>query len=103
MIASKNAEAAGVVWNRFVKTELGRKVGDRIFYCGAGTCFSVSLMPSEISLEVLENLFEFPQKILVLCKLFKAGLPRKLQHAHRIMIGLVPKFGIEFSEQPAGR
>ena len=29
MIAGKNSEAAGVVRNRFVKTELGGKIGDR--------------------------------------------------------------------------
>ena len=33
MVTGKNAEAAGVIWNRFVKTELGGKIGDRFFSC----------------------------------------------------------------------
>ena len=81
-----------------MKTELGGKIGDRILDRGTGSGLSVRLPASEIFLEVLENLLELPQKILVLRKLFKAGLPRKLQHAHRIMIGLVPKLGVEFPE-----
>src|SRR5215471_14542238 len=86
-----------------MKTELGGKVGDGILDCGTGPGLSVRLPASEIFLEILEDLFEFPQKILVLSKLFKAGLSRKLQHAHRVVVGLVPKLGIEFSEQSAGR
>src|SRR5213083_1968830 len=85
-----------------MKTELGGKVGDRIPDRGTGPGLPVRVPASEIFLEILENLFELPQKILVLCKLFKAGLPRKLQHAYRIMIGLVPKLGVEFPEQSAG-
>jgi hypothetical protein len=57
----------------------------------------------EIFLKILENLFELSQEVLVLCKFFKAGLPRKLQHAHWIMVGLVPKLGVEFPEQSARR
>src|SRR6266480_2226099 len=86
-----------------MKTELGGKVGDRILDRGTGPGLPVRVLASEIFLKILENLFEFPQKILVLCELFKAGLPRKLQHAHRIMIGLVPKLEVEFPEQSPGR
>ncbi|KAG0505096.1 MAG: hypothetical protein Udaeo_15790 [Candidatus Udaeobacter sp.] len=58
-----------------MKTELGGKVGDRILDRGAGPGFPVRIVTSEIFLKILENLFELPQKILVLCELFKAGLP----------------------------
>src|ERR1044071_1082321 len=86
-----------------MKTELGRKVGDRILDRGTGPGLSVGFVPSEIFFEILKNLFELPQKILVLCKLFKTGLPRKLQHPHRVVVGLVPKLRIELPEQSAGR
>ena len=58
-----------------MKTELGRKIGDRIFDSGIKAGLSVRVPASEILLEILENLFELPQKILVLCKLFETGLP----------------------------
>src|SRR5262249_40360811 len=102
VVAGEDSEAAGVIRDRFVKTEFGGKIGDGILDCSAGPGRPVRVPASEIFLEILENLFELPQKILVLCKLFKAGLPRKLQHAHRIMISLVPKLGVEFPEQSAG-
>ena len=86
-----------------MKTELGGKVGDRILDRGGRSGLPVRVLASEILFKILENLFELLQKILVLCELFKAGLPRKLQHAHRIMIGLVPKLGVEFPKQSASR
>src|SRR6476620_10019221 len=103
MVAGQNTEAAGVIRNRFMKTELGGKVGDRILDCGGGSGLSVRVLASEIFFKILENLFELSRKILVLRELFKTGLPRKLQHAHRIMIGLIPELGIEFPKQSAGR
>src|SRR6476469_8380418 len=86
-----------------MKTEFGGKVGDRILDRGTGSHFPVRILASEIFFKILENLFELLQEILVLCELFKAGLPRKLQHAHRIMIGLVPELEVEFPKQSAGR
>ena len=86
-----------------MKTELGGKIGDLILDRGTGSGLPVRVLASEVFLKSLESLFELPQEILVLRELFKAGLPRKLQHAHRIMIGLVPKLGVEFPEQSAGR
>ena len=81
-----------------MKTELGGKIGDLILDRGTGPGLPVRVLASEVFLKSLENLLELPQEILVLRELFKAGLPRKLQHAHRIMIGLVPKLGVEFPE-----
>ena len=101
MVAGEDTQAAGVIRNRFVKTEFGRKIGNGIFDPAAGTGFSVGIVASQIFLEFFKNLLEFAQKILVLRKFFQSGLPRKLQHADRIMIGAVPKLGIEMSEQAA--
>ena len=81
-----------------MKTEFGGKISDWILDRGTGPGLPVRVVASEIFFEILENLFEFLQKILVLRQLFKAGLPRKLQHAYRIMISLVPKLGVEFTE-----
>src|SRR6476620_2029181 len=103
MVSRQNAKAARVNRDSFVTPELGRKVSNWILDCRTGPSLSVRVPTPEVFLEILENLLELPQKILVLCKLFKPGLPRKLQHAHRIMVSLVPKLGIEFPEQSPGR
>src|SRR5262249_30905903 len=79
VVAGENAEAAGVVRDRFVKTEFGRKIGDGILDCRAGTGFPIGVAASEIFLEVLENLLKLPQEIFVLCKFFQTRLSRKLE------------------------
>ena len=56
MVAGKNAEAAGVIRNRFVKTELGGKIGDRILDRAAGAGFSVGVLAREIFLEMRREL-----------------------------------------------
>src|SRR5207249_4476925 len=84
-----------------MKTELCRKIGDGILDRGTGAAFSIGVMASEIFLEVVKHLLELAQKIFVLCKLFQTGLPRELQHAHRVMVCAVPKLGIEMPEQAA--
>src|SRR5438093_940951 len=101
MVAGEDAQATGVVRDRFVKTELGRKIRDGIFDRAAGSGFSISIVSSEILLEFLENLLEVAQKIFVLCKLLQTRLPRKLQHPNGIMICAAPQLGIEMPEQPA--
>src|SRR6266567_3011816 len=102
MVASENAETTGIIRDRFVKAKFGRKVGDGIFNRASGSGFSVGIVPAEIFLEFLKNLLQFAQKSLVLRKFFQPGLPRKLQHSDRIVIGPVPKLGIELPEQAAG-
>src|SRR5262249_20752124 len=102
VVAGQNAEAAGVVRDRFVKTEFGRKIGDGILDCRAGPGFPIGVAASEIFLEVLENLLKLAQEISVLRKFFQARLPRKLEHAHWVMIRPVPQVAIEFPEQAAG-
>src|SRR5262249_41810654 len=102
VVAGENAEAAGVVRDRFVKTEFGRKIGDGILDCRAGPGFPIGVAASEIFLEVLENLLKLPQEIFVLCKFFQTRLSRKLEHTYWIMIRPVPQVAIEFPEQTAG-
>ena len=77
MIAGQNAEAAGVIRNRFVKTELGGKIGDRILDRGAGPGLPVRVLASEIFLEILENLFELPQKSSCPVRALPAGIAAK--------------------------
>src|SRR5437899_6845829 len=101
MVASEDAQATGVIRNRFVKTEFGGKIGNGIFDRTAGAGFSVGIVASQIFLKFLKDLLELAQKILVLRKFFQPGLPRKLQHADRIMICAVPKLVIEMPEQAA--
>src|SRR5439155_9584532 len=101
VVAGKDAQATGVIWNRFVKTKFGGKIGDRIFDRASRASFSVGIVASQIFLEFLKDLLELAQKILVLRKFLQPGLPRKLQHADRIMICAVPKLMIEMPEQAA--
>jgi len=103
VVAGKDAQATGVIWNRFVKTKFSGKIRDGIFDRASGASFSVSIMASQIFLEFLKDLLELAQKILVLRKLFQPILPRDLQHADRIMICSVPKLVIEMPEQPSCR
>src|SRR5262249_22305950 len=86
MIASKDAEAPRIIRDRFVKTELRREIGDRIFDRASGASLSVSVVASEIFFERFKHLLQFAQKSFVLCELLQPGLPRKLKHAHWIMI-----------------
>ncbi len=48
MIARENAEAAGIIRDRFVKTELGGEIGDRFFDGAAVTGFSVGVFARQI-------------------------------------------------------
>ena len=71
MVAGENAEAAGIIRDRFVKTEFGGEIGDGIFDRGAGSGFSIGIVASEIFLEHLKHLLQFAQKIFVLREFFQ--------------------------------
>src|ERR1700736_276573 len=103
MVAGKNAEAARIIWNRFVKSKLGRKIRDRSLDRGADSGFSIRVLPREIISKSIVNLFELAQESLVLGEFFQTGLSRKLQHAHRIVVRPVPKVGIEMAKETPGR
>src|SRR5438128_1856372 len=103
MIAGENPETAGIIRNRFVKSELSRKICDGAFDRRAGSGFSVGVLTREIISERVMNLFQFPQKSFVLGQFFQTRLARELEHAYRIVIGPVPKIDIEVAEKPTGR
>src|SRR2546423_9988886 len=103
MVAGKNAETAGIIWDRFVKSKFGREICDRSFDRRARAHFSVGILASEIISESIVDLLQFPKKAFVLGELFQTRLARKLEHAHRIVIGPIPKIGIEMAKKPAGR
>src|SRR5437588_11063430 len=100
MVAGENAEAAGIIWDRFVKSELGREVRDRSFdgRCSAG--LSVSVLTDEIISESIVDLLQFSQERFVLGELFQARLSRNLPHSYRIVISSIPKIGIVITEKP---
>src|SRR5262249_32358346 len=66
MIARENAQATGVIRNRFVETEFRREICDRILDRAAGAGFAVRVLASQIFLEFLKDLLELTQEVLVL-------------------------------------
>ena len=90
MVAGKDAEPAGIIRNRFVKTEFGGKISNRVFDCATGAGLSVSVVSPEIFLEFLKDLFQLAQESFVLGELFQTRLARELQHAHWIVVGPIP-------------
>src|SRR5436190_5755251 len=103
VVAGEDAQATGVIWDRFVKTKFGGKIGNRILDRASSSGFSISIVSAEILFEGFKNLLELAHKIFVLRQLFQPGLPRKLQHAHGVVIGSVPQLRIEMPEESARR
>ena len=101
MIAGKNAETAGVIRNRFVKTELGRKIGDRALERTAVALLSVGVRAREIIAKRAVHLGQLAQEIVILRHLDQPCLPRKLEHADRIVIGPIPQLRIEMTKECA--
>ena len=101
MVPRENAEAARIIGNRFMETELCRKIRDRFLDCRAGAGLSVSVMAFEIFCERVVDLFQFAEKSFVLRNFLEPRLPGKLQHSDRIVIRSVPKFRIEMTKEPS--
>src|SRR5258708_1341236 len=101
MIAGENSKTAGIVRNRFVKTELSREICDWPFDRGAGAGFSVSVLAREIIFERVVDLFQFAEECFVLREFFQTRLTRKLEHAHGIVVRSVPQIRIEMTEEAA--
>ena len=101
MVARQNAQTAGIIWDRFVKAKLGRKIGDRIFDRTACARFSIGVFASKIIAECVMNLLQLAQESFVLRDFFEARLARELEHAHGIVIRPVPKLGVEMPEKAA--
>src|SRR5947208_16417081 len=101
MIAGENAEAAGIIRDWFVESKFGREIGHWFLQDGAEPVFPISVLAGEIFLEGVVNLFQFTQKSFVGGEFFQPGLARELEHANGIVIGPVPKLGIETKKEAA--
>ena len=101
VIARENAEAAGIIRNRFVKAELSGKIGDRFLDLARGAGFPVGVFPREITAKGIVNVFQFAQETFVVRDFDETGLARKLKHPDGVVIGPIPKLGIEMPEKPA--
>src|SRR6059058_3413429 len=84
-----------------MKSKFGGEIGHRFLDDRAGSGLPVSILASEIFLESVVNLFQLAQKSFVGGEFFQPGLARKLKHANGIVIGPVPKLGIEMTKQAA--
>src|SRR4051812_34485347 len=99
MVAGENAETAGIIRDRFVETEFGREIGDRFFDRATGARLPESVLAGEIIAVGVVHLLQLAEEIFVLGDFDEPGLPGKLEHADRVMIGPVPKFWVEVPEQ----
>src|SRR2546423_6382326 len=48
MVAGENADAAGIIRDRFVETKLGGEIGDWLFDHAAGAGFSIRVFAREV-------------------------------------------------------
>src|SRR5438477_12197821 len=103
MVAGENAEAAGIIRDRFVETKLGGEIGDRLFDRAAVAGFSVSVFLREIIPKGVVHFLQLAEKIFVLRYFDKPSLAGKLKHPHRVVVRAIPKFGIEMAKETAGR
>ena len=85
-----------------MKSKFGGEIGYWFLDDGAGTDFSISVLASEILLEGVVDLFQLAQKSFVGREFFQPSLAGKLEHANGIVIGPVPKLGIEMTEEATG-
>src|SRR5437879_11367115 len=91
MVARQNAQTAGIIWDRFVKAKLGRKIGDRIFDRTACARFSIGVFASKIIAECVMNLLQLAQASLVRRDSFEARLARGVEQAHGDVVRQVAK------------
>src|SRR4051812_10248370 len=103
MVPSENAEAAGIVWDRFVKAKLGREIRDRLLNRGARPRFSVGVLAGEIISIGVVHLLELAQKIFVLQNLDQPGLTGELEHSDWVVIRPVPQLRVEVAEEAPRR
>src|SRR6266480_7671668 len=101
MIAGENAETAGIVRDGFVESKFGGEIRHRFLDDRAGTGFSIGILAGEIFLESVVNLFQLAQKSFVGGEFLQPGLARELEHANGIVVGPIPKLGIEMTKEAA--
>src|SRR5436305_14271133 len=82
-----------------MKSKFGGEIGHRFLDDRAGSGLPVSILASEIFLESVVNLFQLAQKSFVGGEFFQPGLARELKNANGIVIGTVPKLGIEVTKE----
>src|SRR4051812_36219177 len=63
MVAGENAEAAGIIWDRFVKAKLSREISDRFSDGPAGSGLAVGILAGQIISVGLMNFLELAEKI----------------------------------------
>ena len=85
-----------------MESKFGREIGHRFLQDRAGPGFPISVLAGEIFLEGVVNLFQLAQKSFVGGEFFQPGLARELKHANGIVIGPVPKLGIEMTKEATG-
>src|SRR6266478_553306 len=100
-LADLQWSTAGIIRDRFVKTEFGGKIRDRIFDRAACSRFSVRVLARKIIAECVMDFLQLAQEGFVLRNFLQAQLARELEHAHRVVIGPVPKLRVEMTKQAA--
>src|SRR5438874_13068826 len=103
MIAREDAETARIIWNRFVKTKFGGKLGHGTFDRAGGSGCSVSVFAPQIFFERVEDLPQLAEKGFILRDFLETRLPRKLKHAHLAVSCPSPNLRIELPKTRAGR
>ena len=101
MVARQNAQTAGIIRDRFVETKFGGKICDRILDRAACSHFSVRVFAGKIIAECVMDFLQLAQESFVLRNFLQAQLARELEHAHRVVIGPVPKLRVEMTKQAA--
>src|SRR6476661_9874008 len=66
MVTRENAEAAGIIRDRFVETEFGGEISDRFFNRAGGAGFPVGIFARKIIAVGVMHFLQLAQKILVL-------------------------------------
>jgi hypothetical protein len=72
MVARQNAQTAGIIRDRFVKTEFGGKIRDRILDRAPCSRFSVSVLARKIIAECVMDLLQLAQESFVLRNFLEA-------------------------------
>ena len=111
VVAREDTQAARVVGHALVEAEFGGEIGDEVVALalraggsgGLGAQPAVGVGAGEVGFELLVDAAEFAQETLVASDFLQAGLPGKLEHAQRVVVGLVPEIDVEFAEEAARR
>ena len=101
VVASEDAEAAGVVRHGLVEAELGREIRHQRAGRGAGVAGAIGVAPGHVGLEAAVNLGHLAPEIVVLGELEKARLGGVLEHPQGRMVNALPERHVDVPEQLA--